>query len=169
MEFKEVKQQFFALRNGLLADTLRKQASLPHKLIFGLNIIQLRQLATQIGKDQQLAQALWDDSDCRESRLLAPMIQPEPQGSWLAEVRTPEEADILCHASLRHLPAALELAAETAKSADPLQRYAAMRLILNLLPTRPDAREKAAEILAGMPDYPLTRVIAAQLSAELQD
>lgn len=169
MELKEVKQQFFAYRNGLLADTLRKQASLPHKLIFGLNIIQLRELAARIGKDKLLADALWADSDCRESRLLAPMIQPEPQPQWLDDVRSPEEADILCHASLRHYPGALKLAAETASSALPLRRYAALRLILNLLFTDPAAPETARQILQSFPNHPLTLSISTQLTQELQD
>ncbi|MBD5363113.1 MAG: hypothetical protein HDR81_09945 [Bacteroides sp.] len=169
MEFKEIKQQFFALRNGLLADTLRKQASLPHKLIFGLNIIQLRQLAAQIGKDKPLAEALWADSDCRESRLLAPMIQPEPQLSWIEDVRTPEEADILCHASLRHHPRALELAQEKAHDPSPLMRYSALRLILNLLPTNPEALKAGKLILQTLPDHPLTRGIAAQLTESISD
>lgn len=167
MELKEIKQEFFALRNGLLADTLRKQASLPHKLIFGLNIIQLRQIAARTGKDADLAAALWADSNCRESRLLAPMVQPEPRAEWLAEVRTPEEADILCHASLRHYPEALSLASETATSAEPLQRYAALRLILNILPGNRAAAETADEILSNLPDHALTRAIAAQLKEEL--
>ena len=167
MELKEVKQQFFALRNGLLADNLRKQASLPHKLIFGLNIIQLRTLAAQIGKDADLAAALWADTNCRESRLLAPMIQPEPQAEWLAEVRTPEEADILCHASLRNHPRALELVQETALSPEPLLQYSALRLLLNLLPSNPDAPRTARQLLRTLTPHPLTRPIFAQLTEEL--
>lgn len=167
MELKEVKQQFFALRNGLLADSLRKQASLPHKLIFGLNIIQLRTLAVKIGRDSNLAATLWDDSDCRESRLLAPMIQPEPQAGWLAEVRTPEEADILCHASLRHHPRALELVQETALSPEPLLQYSTLRLLLNLLPSNSDAPRTARQLLRTLPPHPLTRPISSQLAQEL--
>ncbi|MDE6535550.1 MAG: hypothetical protein K2K82_06005 [Muribaculaceae bacterium] len=167
MELKEVKQQFFALRNGLLADSLRKQASLPHKLIFGLNIIQLRALAAQIGLDSNLAATLWADSDCRESRLLAPMIQPEPQPQWLSKVRTPEEADILCHASLRHHPRALELVRETALSPEPLLQYSALRLLLNILTSNPDAPRTARQLLRTLSPHPLTRPIFTQLTQEL--
>ena len=164
MEFREAKQQFFALRNGLLADTLRKQCALPYKLLFGLNIIQLREIAAQAGKDADLAKTLWADTDCRESRLLAPMVMPEPDLQWLAEVRTPEEADILCHASLRHHPDAETAAANAAKSEKPLIRYAGIRLLLNLLPS---ATVTAKKTLESLPDDPLTAGIAQQMRDEL--
>lgn len=165
MEFREAKQQFFALRNGLLADTLRKQCALPYKLIFGLNVIQLREIAAQAGKDAGLAKQLWADSDCRESRLLAPMVKPEPDLQWLAEVRTPEEADILCHASLRCHPDAETAAAEAVRSDNPMIRYAGIRLLLNLLPS---STETARKVLESLPADTLTAGIARQLSQELE-
>lgn len=165
MEFREAKQQFFALRNGLLADTLRKQCALPYKLIFGLNIIQLREIAAQAGKDANLAEKLWADTDCRESRLLAPMIMPEPDLQWLAEVRTPEEADILCHASLRQHPDAENAAAEAVRSENPMIRYAGIRLLLNLLPS---ATETARKALESLPADPMTTGVARQLQQELE-
>lgn len=164
MEFREAKQQFFALRNGLLADTLRQQCALPYKLIFGLNIIQLREIAAAAGKDVDLAKKLWADTDCRESRLLAPMVMPEPDLQWLTEVRTPEEADILCHALLRRHPEAEIAAAQAAKSKNPLTRYAAIRLLLNLLPA---AKETAKEVIESLPADPMTAAIAHQMREEL--
>lgn len=137
MELKDVKQRFFALRNGLLADMLRKQTADPHRMIFGLNLPQLREIAAETGKDAVLADALWADKDCRESRLLAPMVCPfeSLRFNWLKEVRTEEEADILCHRLLRHQPGAAEAAAKLAdESEDPLMIYAAMRLLVNLMP-----------------------------------
>ena len=165
MEFREAKQQFFALRNGLLADTLRKQCALPYKLIFGLNIIQLREIAAATGKDADLAGKLWADTDCRESRLLAPMVIPEPDLRWLAEVRTPEEADILCHASLRRHPEAEAAAVEATRSDNPLMRYAGIRLLLNLLPV---AKDSARKVIESLPADPMTSGIAQQLRDELE-
>ena len=164
MEFREAKQHFFALRNGQLADALRQQCALPYKLIFGLNIVQLREIAALAGKDAALAEKLRKDVDCRESRLLAPMVLPEPDLQWLEEVRTAEEADILCHASLRRHPNAETAAATAAKSENPLIRYAGLRLLLNLLPA---AQKTAKEILETLPDHPVTATIARQLCQEL--
>lgn len=100
MTIQEVKKEFFTYRNGMLADTLRK-AGYPHKVIFGLNVPQLDAIARQIGFDQDLALQLWDDSEVRESRLLAcwlfdPKITTVELAQRLAEeCRTPEERDIL--------------------------------------------------------------------------
>lgn len=135
MTLREVKQQFFAFRNGLLADSLRQQCGLPHKTIFGLMVPQLKEIAARAGKDAALARQLWDDENCRESRLLAPMVCPvsEAPFGWMDQVRTVEEADILCHSLLRHCPNAEAEAKNRSNEAEiELQRYAALRLLKNL-------------------------------------
>lgn len=167
MELREAKQQFFALRNGLLADTLKQQASDPHRLIFGLNLPQLKEIADMAGHDETLADALWADSDCRESRLLAPLVCPREASRlhWLPQVLSAEEADILCHRLLRYQPGAEAAAAELSKATDPLMRYAAMRLLLNLMP---GAAGTASQIVASVPAHPLTDGIARQINEEIQ-
>lgn len=162
MEFNEVKRQFFAYRNGLLADMLRKQTFDSHRLIFGLNLPQLMEIANQIGTDEALAKALWADVDCRESRLLAPMVCPRNVSglSWLSDVTTPEEADILCHRLLRHQPGALDAAIKLAKSEEPLKRYSAMRLLLNLMP---ESAPLATALAKKFVNDPLTKGIANQI------
>lgn len=164
MELREVKQRFFAMRNGLLGDSLRKQCSLPHKLIFGLNIPQLKEIAAECGKDASLAEALWADSGCRESRLLAPMICPDFRPQWLEETLSPEEADIICHSMLRRMEGAAALAITLASSPEPLVRYGAVRLILNLLP---GAIDEARRLAAVIPPHPLTRAVMTQLADEI--
>lgn len=162
MELKDAKQRFFALRNGLLADTLREQAAIGHRLIFGLNLPQLMQIATEAGTDAELADRLWADSDCRESRLLAPMVCPRtaPRLHWLAEVTSVEEADVVCHRLLRHQPGALEAAAAQAGADDPLLRYAALRLLLNLMP---GSAEVATPLARNATGHPLTASVARQI------
>lgn len=169
MELREVKQRFFALRNGLLADMLRKQCMLPHRVIFGLNLPQIKEIATSIGgADASLAAQLWADADCRESRLLAAMVcPPSPEAlSWLTEVNSVEEADVICHRLLRRCPGALEAASEAANADEPLTRYAALRLLLNLLPD-PPAEKIASHAVETMKFHPLTDAIARQIRSEL--
>lgn len=127
MTLQEVKREFFTFRNGVLADALRKQCGLTQKMIFGLNLPQLKEIAARIGRDEELSAQLWADEECRESRLLAILIG-EPQGS----VKTVEEADVLCHAVLRHRPDAAAIAAELLRSDDPLTHYQGLRLQKNL-------------------------------------
>ncbi len=168
MTEQEVRRQFFTFRNGLLADMLRKQAQLPQKVIFGLNLPQLREIAAQCGEDEALALELWADTDCREARLLATMLRkPSAKAlDWLDEVFTVEEADVVCHRLLRRCPGAANKAREGLASDNPMVRYAALRLILNLLP---EEKELANQALNTLEFHPLTDGIARQLRRQLDD
>lgn len=133
-----LKQRFLAMRNGVIADTLR-QAGMPYKVIFGLNVPQLAEIARSVISDREvLAQQLWDDREVRESRLLAcwlfdTAIMPRKRARQLMEdVRTREEADILAFRALRNLPYASELVDELAGSSNPLTAYAADALARNV-------------------------------------
>ena len=75
MQIKDIKHQFLAYRNGIIADTLRK-AGYPHPIIFGLQIPQLGEIAQMVLSDHNtdrnaLAHQLWADKTVRESPLLA--------------------------------------------------------------------------------------------------
>ena len=45
MNLQQIKSRFMAMRNGIVADALRK-GGMPHKVIFGLNVPQLSEIAT---------------------------------------------------------------------------------------------------------------------------
>lgn len=165
MTEQEVRREFFTFRNGMLADMMRRQARLPQRLIFGLNLPQLREIAVRAGEDEPLALTLWADTDCREARLLAPMIRPASEEAlgWLDEVITVEEADVVCHRLLRRCPGAESKAREALKSDNPLIRYAALRLIMNLLP---ESRDLALQALETIEFHPMTDGICRQLREE---
>lgn len=137
---QEVKRRFFALRNGIISDTLRKAGS-PFRIIFGLNLPQIKEIAGFTGSDRQLAEALWANTTTRESMMLAPMIFPreeftaETAARWLAECPSAEISDTLCHSLLRHQDYAAELALSTIAKSDASERelYGALRLILNII------------------------------------
>ncbi len=170
MELRDIKQRFFALRNGLLADNLRKKASDSHRMIFGLNIPQLKEIADECGKNLELARILWSDTSCRESRLLAPMVYPSDNAApaqWLGEIQTPEEADVLCHRLLRHYPETVDEALRLAESEDPRLRYAALRLMLNQLPAHAKLAKQMAESEIES-SIPLTAIISRQILDELE-
>lgn len=137
---QQIKRQFFAMRNGIVADTLRK-SGLDYKIIFGLNLPQIVEIAAGFKPSRDLAEELWADRRTRESLLLAPMLYPREElserraGEMLTEAPTIEVADILCHRLLRHHPLALTIATEAATSSDELTRYGAFRLMNNLLHT----------------------------------
>ena len=60
---KAIKTDFFALRNGEVASRLRKAGS-PYKIIFGLLVPQLEQIAASVVHTSALAEALWKNNLC---------------------------------------------------------------------------------------------------------
>lgn len=130
-----IRKEFFALRNGMIADTLRK-GGLEQKYIFGLQLTQIKDIAvrfepTRKEETSSLAHALWNDKECREARLLACHLMPadlltkEEAKEWAEGVATREEADILAFRLIRYLPSASELAQNLAESEDALKKYTA--------------------------------------------
>lgn len=135
-----VKRNLFAMRNGIVADSLRKAGS-PFPIIFGVNLPQLDEIADKTGKNRELADKLYSDNRCRESMLLAPMLYPQEEMTlekaldWLSRSNAVEVTDILCHKLLRKLPFADEIAAKALESESDMVRYGGIRLLWNLLPS----------------------------------
>ncbi len=106
---KEIKHLFFTYRNGAVADTLRRYGDC-HKVIFGLQIPQIAEIARGLEPSVKLADSLWADTEVRESRLLATYLYPvdaitEEKAIELARsCRTQEEADMLVFRLLKRLP-----------------------------------------------------------------
>ena len=130
MDLKDVKKQFYAYRNGMLADRLRSAGDC-HSVIFGLNLPQIVEISKSIGNDKNLSEQLWANSTTRESRLLAPMIYPVAEFSetlakvWIEGLENTEVVDVFCHRLLRR--------SEYAENESDILRYFAMRLALNLI------------------------------------
>lgn len=130
-----IRKEFYALRNGMIADTLRK-GGLEQKYIFGLQLPQIKGIAERFKPDNEeeaasLAGTLWRDKDCRESRLLACHLMParmmtiDEAKEWAEDTTTREEADILSFRLIRYLPFAVSIARELDASDDPLKKYTA--------------------------------------------
>lgn len=138
-----IKRRFFAMRNGIVADTLRRAGS-PFKIIFGLNMPQISEIASDTKQDPDLARQLWANSSTRESMLMAPMIMPanaisvEESMEWIAKSPSSEVTDVLCHRLLRHHPMSYEMACRMSLSDSDMQRYGAMRLLWHHLTQHPD-------------------------------
>lgn len=169
---QSVKRRFFAMRNGVIADTLRRSGS-PFHVIFGLNLPQIVEIARGIPEEHcpALAEALWANRTTRESMLIAPMLMTagdldeERAAAMLREAPCAEVADVLCHRLLRHTPYALSLALSLADDADDAVRYGALRLMCNIASSHPAEAAAMAEAELSR-DCPRTRGIAAMLQAD---
>ena len=110
-----IRKEFFAFRNGIVADKLRKAGD-PHPMIMGCLLVDIQAIAMRLREEladndklRALAEQLWGDTNSRECRLAAPMLYPAHEMTqekallWCGTVETVEVADNLCHKLLRHL------------------------------------------------------------------
>lgn len=138
-----LKRSMFAMRNGIVADALR-QGGCPFKIIFGVNLPQLAEIASRSEKSKQFACQVWANSTTRESMLIAPMLMPaaefdrEMAEEWISQLPSAEVADVLCLKLLRHTAYALDLALDLCESHEVMKKYAGLRLMCNLAPAHPD-------------------------------
>lgn len=134
----EIRKEFFAFRNGVLATRLRESGD-PHAVIMGCLLADVVSIVRRYEPSVELAEALWADVKHRECRLAAPMLFPpsemerEQAMEWARGVQSEEEADVLCHRLLRRVTGAEEMACELMASDVRLEQYAGLRLLMNLL------------------------------------
>lgn len=146
---QQLKRRFFAMRNGAVAESLRRQGA-PYRIIFGLNLPQIAEIARDFGPDAGLALQLRDNTATRESMLIAPMLYPAgeltPQLAyeWLAGAPTTEVVDVACLKLIKHVTDPESVISCLAASESSLQHYAAIRLGANLLPCHMDVVENVA-------------------------
>ena len=143
---REMRKEFFAFRNGIVADKLRKAGD-PHPIIMGCLLVDIQAIAKRqceaINNDDAaraaLAQELWNDTNSRECRLAAPMLYPpglmqlHQAMEWCQSVETVEVADTLCHKLLRHIQDSDKLFRRLISHEQPLIKYTGYRLLLNLI------------------------------------
>lgn len=171
-EMQTVKRRFFAMRNGAVADNMRRHGA-KYRIIFGLNLPQIVEIANETPNSEALAEALWKNQSTRESLLMAPMIYPreefgfETACRWVSEVPTAEVGDVLCHRLLRHKDYAWQLAETMIKSTVAMERYVALRLMFNLLPTHVDEIELFAK-KEHQNNGQLTAMLCRQLIDEIE-
>jgi len=113
-KIKEIKTNFRLSMNGEASRSMREKG-LVYKMNFGVEIPRLKMMASEMGKDHELAQALWKE-DVRECKILATMIQPvdsfypEIADIWVDDIHTMEMAEQVCMNLFQYVPYASEKA-----------------------------------------------------------
>lgn len=132
-----IKKEFFAYRNGIVADALRCNGD-PHQYIMGCQLVDVISICARYASSVKLANELWSDRKHRECRMAATMLYPvsemkkEIAMQWAMDVESNEIADVLCHRLLKHLPFAQEMAFDLIDNKDDIVKYVGWRLLLNL-------------------------------------
>ena len=111
---KEIKQSFRQMMDGAVAKSMRDKG-LDYKLNWGATLPRLREMANELGKDYDLAIALWKE-DVRECKILATMVMPadrmlsEVCDIWMEQIPSQELAEQAAFNLWQHLPYAPEKA-----------------------------------------------------------
>jgi hypothetical protein len=113
-KIREVKQSFRLMMDGAVAKSMRDKG-LDYTLNWGATLPRLREMADELGKDYDLAIALWKE-DVRECKILATMVMPadrmlsEVCDIWMEQLTSQEIAEQAAFNLWQHLPYAPEKA-----------------------------------------------------------
>jgi 3-methyladenine DNA glycosylase AlkD len=133
---REIKGKFRLFMNGVLSQSLREKG-LQYRLIFGIELPRLREIAAGYEPNHELAQALWKE-DIRECKILAAYLQPvesfypEIADIWVEQIHNTELADYVCMALFRRLPYASQKAFQWMASENRMEVYMGFRLMTHL-------------------------------------
>lgn len=113
-EILNIKKELRAAMNGVVSAKMR-EAGMPYKVIFGVELPRLGEIAREFPANRELAQELWNEN-IRECKILAAMLMPAENMSadladiWVDEIPTAEIAQILVLYLFSHQPWAAETA-----------------------------------------------------------
>ena len=106
-KLKRIKQSFRLRMNGVASQSMREKGA-NYKINWGINLMELRQMANDYGKDYSLAIELWKE-DIRECKILATLIMPadkmlpEIVDLWMEQTPTQEIAEMAAFNLYQHL------------------------------------------------------------------
>ena len=143
---KEIKQSFRVMMDGAVAKSMRDKG-VSYKLNWGATLPRLREMATDIGPDYDLAIALWKE-DVRECKILATMIMPADQvlpeviDIWMEQTLTQEIAEQTAFNLYQHLPFAPEKAYTWIASEKELYQLCGFHILARLFMRKQEPNER---------------------------
>ena len=135
-QVKEIKQSFRQMMDGAVAASMRTKG-VDYKLNWGATLPRLREKAEELGKNYDLAIALWKEN-VRECKILATMIMPaekvlpEVIDIWMVPTPTQEIAEQAAFNLYQYLPYAPEKAYTWMASSEPLYQLCGFHIITRL-------------------------------------
>ncbi|MBR4921225.1 MAG: DNA alkylation repair protein [Prevotella sp.] len=145
-QVKEIKQSFRQLMDGQTAQSMRDKG-LEYKLNWGASIPMLREKASEIGKNYDLAIELWK-ADVRECKILATMVMPaeeilpEVVDIWMEQTPSQEIAEQASFNLYQHLPYAAEKAYQWMASDKELEQLCGFHILTRLFMNKQEPNER---------------------------
>lgn len=143
---KEIKRSFRMMMNGVAAQSMRDKG-LEYHVNWGASLPMLKAKAKEIGKDYDLAIALWK-VDVRECKILATMIMPaermlpEVVDIWMEQTRSQEMAELASMNLYQHLPFAAEKAYQWMASDKELYQLCGFHVLSRLFMNGQEPNER---------------------------
>lgn len=143
---KEIKQSFRLMMDGAVAQSMRDKG-LGYHLNWGVTLPRLREKADAIGKDYDLAIALWKEN-VRECKILATMIMPpdkilpEVVDIWMEQTETVEIAEQASMNLYQYLPYAPMKAYEWIASDKDLYQLCGFHVLSRLFMNRQEPNDR---------------------------
>ena len=135
-QVQQIKKSFRQMMDGATAQSMRKKG-LDYHLNWGATLPRLQQMAAELGKNYELAIALWKE-DVRECKILATMLMPpdavlpEVIDIWMEQTITLEIAEQAAFNLYQHLPFAAEKAYQWIASSDDLYQICGYHVLSRL-------------------------------------
>ena len=149
METKEhvklIKQSFRQMMDGVVSKSMREKG-LEYKLNWGATLPRLKEKADEIGKDYDLAIALWKE-DVRECKILATMVMPADKvlpdvvDIWMEQTVSQEVAEQAAFNLYQHLPYAPQKAYEWIATDKPLYQLCGFHILSRLFMNKQEPNE----------------------------
>ncbi len=143
---KAIKQSFRQMMDGVVAQSMRDKG-LQYKLNWGATLPRLRDKAEEIGKDYDLAIALWKE-DVRECKILATLIMPaermlpEVCDIWMEQMPSQEMAELTAFNLWQYLPYAPEKAYQWIASEREYDQLCGFHVLTRLFMNKQEPNER---------------------------
>ena len=169
---KEIKQSFRLMMDGAVAQSMRDKGVNYH-LNWGATIPRLQAKAEEIGKDYDLAIALYKEN-VRECKILASMLMPadeilpEVVDIWQEQIPSQEIAEQLAFNLYQHLPFAAEKAYQWIASDKEYDQLCGFHILSRLFMNGQEPNERGINefldqaLCALQGPYPAVRKAALQ-------
>ena len=145
-KIKEIKQSFRLMMDGSIAQSMRDKG-VDYHLNWGATLPRLRQKADEIGKNYDLAIALWKEN-VRECKILATMIMPADEilpevfDIWMEQTETVEIAEQAAMNLYQYLPYAPEKAYQWIASERELYQLCGFHVLSRLFMSGQEPNER---------------------------
>lgn len=145
-QVKEIKQSFRQMMDGTIASSMRSKG-VDYRLNWGATLPRLREKAEELGRNYDLAIALWKEN-VRECKILATMLMPADEvlpeviDIWMEQTPTQEIAEQAAFNLYQYLPYAPEKAYSWMASSAPLYQLCGFHIIARLFMNGQEPNER---------------------------